>query len=68
MLSYEPLWKTLITMKLKRTDLVINKVISSSTLAKLGKDEYVNSKIYDKLCKFLNCEIEDIVKYTPNND
>ena len=63
MLSYEPLWKTLITKNLKKTDLVINKIISSSTLAKLGKNEPVNSKIYDKICSFLNCELEDIVKH-----
>lgn len=63
MLSYEPLWKTLISKNLKRTDLVINKIISSSTLAKLGKNEPVNSNIYDKICLFLNCEIEDIVKH-----
>lgn len=63
MLSYEPLWKTLITKNLKKTDLVINKIISSSTLAKLGKNEPVNSKIYDKICSFLNCDIEDIVKH-----
>ena len=63
MLSYEPLWKTLISKNLKRTDLVINKIISSSTLAKLGKNEPVNSNIYDKICFFLNCEIEDIVKH-----
>ena len=68
MLSYEPLWKTLITKKLKKTDLVTHKIISSSTLAKLGKDEYVNTKIYDKICKFLNCEIEDIVKYIPDEE
>lgn len=63
MLSYEPLWKTLITKNMKKTDLVINKIVSSSTLAKLGKNEPVNSKIYDKICSFLNCEIEDIVKH-----
>ena len=63
MLSYEPLWKTLISKSLKRTDLVNNKIISSSTLAKLGKNEPVNSQIYDKICLFLDCEIEDIVKH-----
>lgn len=63
MLSYEPLGKTLITKNLKRTDLVNNKIISSSTLAKLGKNLPVNSNIYDKICSFLNCEIEDIVKH-----
>ncbi len=61
MLSYEPLWHTLLTKKLKKTDLL--SIISSSTLAKLGKDEPVNSDIYDKICNFLNCEIEDIVKH-----
>lgn len=66
MLSYEPLWKTLITKNLKKTDLVINKIISSSTLAKLGKNEPVNSSIYDKICTFLNCEIEDIVIHKKN--
>ena len=63
MLSYEPLWKTLITKNLKKTDLVVNKIISSSTLAKLGKNETVNSKIYDKICNSLDCGIEDIVKH-----
>lgn len=38
MLSYKPLWKTLITKNLKKTDLVNNKIILSSTLAKLGKN------------------------------
>ncbi len=63
MLSYEPLWKLLITKKLKKYDLVTNKIISSSTLAKLGKNEPVHSSIYDKLCDFLDCEIEDIIKH-----
>ena len=63
MLSYDPLWKTLITKKLKKTDLVSNKIISTSTLAKLGKNEPVNSKIYDKICSFLECKIEDIVEH-----
>lgn len=63
MLSYEPLWKTLITKKLKKSDLVKNKIISTSTLAKLGKNQPVNAQIYDRICTFLDCEIEDIVKH-----
>lgn len=63
MLSYAPLWKTLIDKKMKKTELVTEKIISSSTLAKLGKNEPVNAKIYEKMCSFLNCKIEDIVEY-----
>ena len=68
MLSYEPLWKTLISKHLKKSDLVTNKIISTSTLAKLGKNLPVNSQIYDRICNFLNCEIEDIVKHIPDNE
>ena len=66
MLSYEPLWKTLISKQLKKSDLVNNKIISTSTLAKLGKNLPVNSQIYDRICTFLNCEIEDILKHIKN--
>ena len=32
-------------------------------LSIIWENEPVNSKIYDKICDFLNCEIEDIVKH-----
>lgn len=38
--SYTKLWKLLIDKKMKRTDLKTVAGISSSTLAKLGKDEF----------------------------
>ncbi len=64
MLSYEPLWKTLIDKHIKKSDLVTNKIISTATLAKLGKNQPVNSVIYERICKFLDCDIKDIVQYT----
>lgn len=63
MLSYEPLWKLLISKKMNKTDLVKSKIIAPSTLAKLGKDLPVNAQIYDRICNFLNCNIEDIVEH-----
>lgn len=67
MITYDPLWKTLITKHLKKSDLVTNKIISTATLAKLGKNQSVNSQIYDKICAFLECNIEDIIEYKTNN-
>lgn len=68
MLSYDPLWRTLLSKHLKKSDLVTNKIISTTTLAKLGKNQPVNAQIYDNLCNFLNCKIEDIVEHIPNNE
>lgn len=35
---------------------------STSTLAKMSKNEYVSLEIIDNICLFLKCEIEDVVK------
>lgn len=51
--SYTKLWKLLLDKKMKRTDLKGMAGISSSTLAKLGKDEYVSLESLDKICQAL---------------
>jgi len=45
---------------MKRTDLKNIAGISSSTLAKLGKDEYVSMESLDRICRALNCDIAEI--------
>lgn len=62
--NYDNLWKKLIDKKLKKTDLIHNGGISSSALAKLGRNEYVSLNVIDKICKYLDCKIEDIVRIT----
>ena len=46
--------------KMKRTDLKDIAGISSSTLAKLRKDEYVSMESLDRICRALNCDIAEI--------
>jgi len=46
---------------MKRTDLKSIAGISSSTLAKLGKDEYVSLESIEKICCALDCNIDQIV-------
>lgn len=59
--SYTKLWKLLLDKKMKRTDLKDMAGISSSTLAKLGKDEYVSLESLDKICQALDCNIDKVV-------
>lgn len=63
MFSFQPLWITLQKKNIKRTDLLNNPGISSSTLAKMGKNEYVSPEVLDKICIALDCEVEDIIKH-----
>lgn len=63
MVSYIRLWKLLLDKRLKRTDLKILAGISSSTLAKLGKNEYVSMEIVERICCALDCDISDVVEF-----
>lgn len=48
---------------LKRTDLCEKAGISSSTLAKLGKNEIVALDVLERICDYLNCDIGDILSF-----
>lgn len=62
MISYTPLWVTLAKKNLKKTDLLSLTGISSSTLAKLSKDEEVSLSIIIKICNALDCKIEEVIE------
>mgnify|MGYP001339346297 CR=1 FL=1 len=64
--SYIKLWKLLLDKKLKRVDLKKEANISSSTLAKLGKDEYVSMEIMERICESLAADIGDVMQFVPN--
>lgn len=61
-ISYKKLWKLLIDKDMKKKDLLRVSGISSSTLAKLGKDENVSSETLDKICTALTCDIGDVME------
>lgn len=65
--SYTKLWKLLLDKKMKRTDLKDIAGISSSTLAKLGKDEYVSMESIDRICAALKCDISEVVSVAKEN-
>ena len=61
-ISYKKLWKLLIDKNLKKKDLQRISGISSSSIAKLGRNDNVNTEIINKICNALNCDIVDIME------
>lgn len=59
MISYDPLWITLIKKKMKKSDLYA--VTSSATISRMSKGEYVSLEVIDKICVFLDCGIGDVI-------
>ena len=66
--SYKKLWILLIEKDMKKTDLRIQSGISTGALAKLGRNENVNTEVLAKICKTLDCKIEDIMEMVPDNE
>ncbi len=65
-ITYKKLWKLLIDRNMKKVDLLELARISTSTLAKLGKDEYVSMDALVKISTALNVDIGDIVSIDCN--
>ncbi|EMJ5512691.1 TPA: helix-turn-helix domain-containing protein [Clostridioides difficile] len=62
MISYNPLWRTLINKNMKKTDLIELIGLSSATISKMGKNEYIALNVIEKICIALDCNIEDVVE------
>lgn len=60
--SYKKLWKLLIDRDMLKKDLAVKAGISTASIAKLGKNENVNTDILIKICNALDCDISDIMQ------
>lgn len=63
MFSYNKLWHRLLDLNLKSSDLEKQCSISRPTISKLKNNQPVDIKILDKICTFLDCNIEDIMEH-----
>ena len=59
--SYNKLWKLMIDKKMNKTQLREAARITSNAMAKLGKDESVPVETLEKICRVLDCTIDDIM-------
>ena len=59
--SYNKLWKLLIDKGMTKTELRLATDMSTTTLARLGKNETVSMDVMLRICKVLDCKFDDIV-------
>ncbi len=61
-LNYNKLWKLLIDRNMSKKELSIRSGVSSTTIAKLGRNANVNTDIIVKICLALNVQPGDILE------
>ena len=64
--SYNKLFKLLIDKGLKKTEFAKKVGISPNTLAKLSRNENVSMDIIIRICRKLNCSVDDIMDIFPD--
>lgn len=66
MISYARLWETMKLRGATTYTLQAKGGISSSTIRRLKAGESVTTNTLEALCKILDCDITDIIQYTPD--
>lgn len=66
MISYARLWETMKRQGATTYTLQVKGGISSSTIRRMKAGESVSTNTLDALCKILNCDLTDIIQYTPD--
>jgi len=64
-ISYNKLFKILIDRGQKKTEFAKAAGISSNTLAKLSKNEFISMELLIRICRYLNCTVDDILDILP---
>jgi len=63
-ISYNPLWVTLIKKGKQKTDLY--EITSSATVAKMSKNEPVSLRVVEQICLSLGCAVDEVIEILPD--
>ena len=68
MMVYDRFRETLKASEESTYSLITRHHISSSTIDKLRKNKPLNTTTLNDLCRILQCNVEDIVRYVPSGE
>jgi len=67
MIVYDKLWATLKKKKISQYQLIKDYDIDKAQLQRLRKNMIVKTIILNRLCSILDCKLEDIAEYVPDD-
>ena len=68
MIKYYKLLDVLNRREMTKEELRIKLNLSSATIAKISKNEFITLRVVNDICKFLNCQPGDIMEYVPDKE
>jgi DNA-binding Xre family transcriptional regulator len=67
-LTYDPLWKKLIDLKMTKTELAEKASISRGIITRMGKNDLVTLDAIVKICNALDCDVIDVMSVLPSEN
>ncbi len=68
MISYENLWKTMAQQGVSQYALIRKHNISPGQITRMKRNESVSTHTIEVFCRILNCRVEDVMEYIPDED
>ena len=65
--TYKKLWHILLDKNMKKKDFQEAAGLTGYAMNKLSRDEAVTTDILAKICRSLNCTVDDIMEVLPDN-
>ncbi len=66
MIVYSPLWETMKERGFTKYKLIHKHGIAQKTISRMAKNMPTSSTTIDDICEILDCNVQDIMTYTPN--
>ena len=66
--TYKKLWHILLDRDMKKKDLQEQAELTKHIMRKLGNDETVTTDTLAKICRALNCTVDDIMEILPEDN
>ncbi len=63
MIDYSPLWETLEKQGVSQYRLLQDKILDNKALDRIKKSENITMITLERICKYLNCTPNDVVRF-----
>ena len=63
MISFDPLWKTLISRNMTTYELIYKQGISANTIHRMKHGKDITTRTLNELCDILDCTVEEVIEF-----